>query len=115
MNKRQTGAYWEARAEEYLAAAGVQILEKNYRIRTGEIDLVGLDGPYLVFFEVKYRSGIRMGEPLLSVNAAKRRQILDTAAHYLYEHHYRTDAPVRFDCVGIMNGRIEWVKNAFGA
>lgn len=113
-NRRQRGTAYETLAAEYLNAAGMQIICRNYRSRYGEIDLIGLDGPYLVFIEVKYRASGKMGTPLDAVDARKRRRILETARRYLYENHYRTDTPVRFDCVGISGSRVEWVKNAFG-
>ena len=112
-NRRQTGTAYESLAADYLSDRGMQILHRNYRSRHGEIDLIGMDGNYLVFVEVKYRASGKMGDPLAAVDARKQRRILDTARHYLYENHYRTDAPVRFDCVGITGKRIEWVKNAF--
>lgn len=113
INRRRTGAHYEERAAEWLSERGVQILERNFRTRAGEIDLIGLDGPYLVFFEVKYRAGLKKGAPLLAVTPHKQRQILNTARSYLYERRYRTDAPVRFDCVGITPGEVTWVKDAF--
>ena len=113
LNKRKTGSRYEAMAADYLTQHGVEILERNYRIRTGEIDLIGKDGSYLVFFEVKYRRNAGMGEPLLAVDYRKRQQILFTARHYLYEHRCRADQPVRFDCVGITGGSTEWIRNAF--
>lgn len=115
MNRRRTGAAYEEQAAEYLASRGVQILQRNYRTRTGEIDLVGLDGPYLIFVEVKYRSSDLMGSPLQAVNVRKQRQIIATARQYLYEHRYMPDAPVRFDCIGITPGKTEWIRNAFTA
>ena len=63
MNRRETGTQYEERAAEYLIAQNYQILERNYRIRSGEIDIIARDGTVLVFIEVKYRkneeSGIR--------------------------------------------------------
>lgn len=112
-NRRQTGTAYESLAADHLAARGVQILCRNYRSRHGEIDLIGLDGEYLVFVEVKYRSSGKMGTPFSAVDARKQRRILETARHYLYENHYRTDAPVRFDCVGIEGKQITWMKDAF--
>ncbi len=113
-NRRQRGTAFESLAADYLTDRGVQIICRNDRGKHGEIDLIGLDGEYLVFIEVKYRASGKMGSPLDAVDAGKRRRILETARHYLYENHYRTDAPVRFDCVGIAGKNIEWVKNAFG-
>ncbi len=55
-NKRQTGAAYEEQAARFLLEQGYQILERNYRCRQGEIDVIARDGSYLVFVEVKYRS-----------------------------------------------------------
>ena len=58
MNNRQTGNAYEQMAVEYLQKKGMIILDRNFRRgRSGEIDIVGRDGKYLVFVEVKYRSG----------------------------------------------------------
>ena len=114
-NRRKTGTDYETRAAAWLESRGVQILCRNYRTRYGEVDLIGLDGPYLVFVEVKYRSSVKMGAPLEAVDWRKRQKILQTARHYLAEHHYRADAPVRFDCVGMTPEGTEWVRNAFMA
>ena len=55
-SKRKTGAEYEQKAGAYLEGQGYEILEYNYRCRTGEIDIVARDGEYLVFCEVKYRA-----------------------------------------------------------
>ena len=56
MNKRQTGSQYEEKAAEYMKQHGYQILERNYRCRQGEIDIIAQDGSYLVFVEVKTRA-----------------------------------------------------------
>lgn len=57
MNKREKGAQKEEQVCACLLSRGVKIVERNFRNRQGEIDVIGYDGGYLVFFEVKYRSG----------------------------------------------------------
>lgn len=58
MNTRQTGNVYEQIAADYLEKQGMRILERNFRRgRNGEIDIIGRDGKYLVFVEVKYRAG----------------------------------------------------------
>lgn len=114
MNKRTTGTKYETAAADYLEKNGAEILSRNYRTRVGEIDLIGRAEGYLVFFEVKYRSSDRMGDPLLAVDFRKRRKILQVAKYYLFENHVDPETPVRFDCIGITEGEIRWVKNAFG-
>ena len=60
-------------------SSGMRILEKNYRCREGEIDLVAMDGSYLVFVEVKYRRDQHAGHPAEAVDARKQRKIVRTA------------------------------------
>ena len=61
MNKREKGAQKEEQVCACLLSRGVKIVERNFRNRQGEIDVIGYDGGYLVFFEVKYRSGKSRG------------------------------------------------------
>ena len=61
MNKRKTGTEYEELAARWLTGKGFEILEKKYRCRIGEIDLIARDGRYLVFVEVKYRSDEKAG------------------------------------------------------
>ncbi|MDO4633228.1 MAG: YraN family protein [Eubacteriales bacterium] len=115
MNNRETGARYEALAAAYLMQEGFQILEKNYRIRSGEIDLIAREGRYLVFIEVKYRSSLREGSPLEAVNQKKQRVIIQTARHYLLSHGYSEDTPCRFDVVGMDGDRVTHIRDAFWA
>lgn len=112
-NRRQTGAEYEKKAAAYLLQQGVVILERNYRTRSGEIDLIGWDGAYLVFFEVKYRKSLKCGHPLEAVNRRKRNQIIKTARSYLYEKRYPDTTAIRFDCIAFLDCELSWVKNAF--
>ena len=113
MNKRKTGAEWEKLAAEYLERQGMRILEANFRCRQGEIDLIGLHEGYLVFVEVKYRSGTGKGYALAAVDSRKQRRICRAADYYRYTHGLGGNAGVRYDVVGIQGGKVEWVKNAF--
>ena len=61
-NNRETGSRHELQAAAFLTDRGYVILEKNYRCRTGEIDLIAKDGGYLVFVEVKFRSSKGSGD-----------------------------------------------------
>ena len=70
MNKRKTGTEYEELAARWLIEKGYEILEKNYRCRIGEIDLIARDGRYLVFVEVKYRSDEKAGDIILSLSNA---------------------------------------------
>ena len=79
MNTREKGAQKEQQVCAYLLSAGVEILERNFRARQGEIDIIGRDGGYLVFFEVKYRAGDSRGSAAEAVGSAKQKKICQTA------------------------------------
>lgn len=113
MNKRAVGAQYETMAADYLRGQGMRILARNYRLRSGEIDLIARDGNTIVFVEVKYRTDERQGNPLEAVSVSKQRTIVRTAQHYLLLNGYREDTPCRFDVVGIEGERIIHIPNAF--
>ena len=113
MNTREKGAQKEQQVCAYLLSAGVEILERNFRARQGEIDIIGRDGGYLVFFEVKYRAGDSRGSAAEAVGSAKQKKICQTADYYRLRHHCGEDTPIRFDAVAVDNERVQWIKNAF--
>ena len=112
MNRRGEPA--ESLAAAFLEREGLKILERNYRCRFGEIDIVARDGATLVFVEVRRRKSEAFGGPAESITAAKRTKIIRAARHYLARR--RNAPPCRFDAVLIRGEppRIEWIKNAFG-
>jgi putative endonuclease len=108
------GAKAEALAAQFLHAKGLALIERNYRCRMGEVDLVMRDGATLVFVEVRRRASGAYGGAAASITAAKRDRIVAAARHYLAG---RTSVPAcRFDAVLIEGepARIEWVRGAFG-
>ncbi len=113
MNKRQTGAKKELAAAEYLVAGGMKIVEKNFRNRQGEIDLIGYHDGYLVFVEVKYRKDHQKGAAIEAVNFHKQKQICKVADYYRYTHEISENTGVRYDVVAIQGTEIMWIKNAF--
>lgn len=113
MNRRKEGAYYENLVAEYLKTQGYEILEKNYRCRIGEIDLIAKEGETLVFVEVKYRRDDKMGDPKEAVNQKKQKKISMTASYYLMRECGRMDIPCRFDVAAVLGDQIEVVKNAF--
>lgn len=113
MNTRAKGAQKEEQVCACLLSGGVKILERNFRSRQGEIDIIGCDGEYLVFFEVKYRGGTGKGSAAEAVGAAKQRKICKVADYYRMLHHCPEDTPVRFDVVAVDGEKMEWIKNAF--
>jgi len=106
------GAAAEALAAEFLVARGLVILERNYRCRSGEIDLIARDSDMLVFVEVRLRSCAAFGGAAASITANKRRRIARAAKHYLgklgHEPPCRCDA-ILLDALDLQ--RIEWLKN----
>ncbi|MBE5869739.1 MAG: YraN family protein [Lachnospiraceae bacterium] len=113
MNKRQIGSKKEELAAAFLREKGVQIVRKNYRIRQGEIDLIGYEDRVLIFVEVKYRSAKRAGLPEDAVTTAKKRQICKVALFYLNQNKLGTDIPCRYDVIAIDEEGVRWYKNAF--
>lgn len=113
INKRQTGQEQENRAAVYLTERGYKILERNYRCRMGEIDLIAFHQGYLVFVEVKYRRGNRAGRPEEAVDFRKQKKISQTAAWYLKEKGLSLDTPCRFDVVAITPEEIRVFPDAF--
>lgn len=101
-------------AAAFLEEQGLEIVERNYRCRFGEIDLVARNGALLVFVEVRARSSEDYGGAAGSVTAAKRRRLLAAARHYLAFRGTRRAC--RFDVVLVRGPerRIEWLTDAFG-
>lgn len=113
-NKRRIGAYYEDRAAEYIESLNWKILERNFRAKTGEIDIIAADGESIVFIEVKYRAGERFGTPFEAVDIRKQRKISRTALFYYSRCGYPQETSGRFDVIGIYaDGRMEHIKNAF--
>ena len=112
-NKRLVGAKSEELAARYLCALGFRILEKNFRNRIGEIDLIGIEDGVLVFVEVKYRSDMRCGAPSAAVGTKKQRIISMVALYYLTLHPDYASFQCRFDVVCIMKDGIWLYRNAF--
>lgn len=111
MNKRSVGSFYEEAVSAYLKEKGVQIIEKNFRCRMGEIDLIGIDGDTLVFFEIKYRKNNLYGSPLEAVDYRKQKKIISVAKYYLT--YKDVDKYIRFDVIGVCDNEIEWIKDAF--
>lgn len=113
---KHIGEEGEAQALDYLVQNGCLPLRRNYRAGRYEIDLIVMDGAYLVFTEVKARSTDAFGTPGAFVDRRKQRHILQAAMRYLQENRLG-DVPCRFDVVEVYRaeGRIRWIKNAFTA
>lgn len=112
-NNRQKGSRYEEQAAAFLAGAGYQIIERNFRCRTGEIDIIAKEASVLVFAEVKYREGAGCGAPAEAVDRRKQKKIADTARYYLLTHGYGEDTACRFDVVAILGLEVQLYKDAF--
>ncbi len=113
MNRFREGQSYEQAAAERLTAKGWQILERNWRRHHTELDIIALDGKWLVFVEVKYRSSGSLQSPLEAVDRRKRVNICRTAAAYMLEKGIPADRPVRFDIVACGPRSMQLYKNAF--
>lgn len=112
LKQQQAGVIAERQASGFLQQQGLRELEKNYRCRSGEIDLVMQDQETLVFVEVRQRRDTRFGDALESIDTRKQHRIRKAAEHYLLHHSWT--GPCRFDAVGINGaGRLHWVQSAF--
>ena len=100
-------------AASFLTHHGLKLIERNYRCRFGEIDLIARDGKTLVFVEVRMRTRADFGGAAESITAAKRLKLTRTARHYLAQLHAMPAC--RFDALLLSGKRAapEWVKNAF--
>lgn len=113
-NKRAVGTQYEQIAADYLIKEGFQILERNFRCRQGEIDLIAREGEWLVFLEVKYRKTAALGEPAEAIDRRKQERIYRAAEYYLYRFCYGRKLRCRFDVVVILGEEISLIRNAFG-
>lgn len=112
-NGRQVGAAFEEKACLFLKEKGMRILERNFRVRQGEIDIIAKDRGTLVFVEVKYRKDGSRGLPEEAVDFRKQRQICRVALFYLSFRHLPLSTPCRFDVVAICGNEVRWIPNAF--
>jgi len=118
MTHRTNGRVWEERVYEYLAQHGLKILKHSYHCRFGELDLVCADGDTLAIVEVRSRAAGSIASALETVDARKRRKLIQTTRHLLMRHPEWAERPVRFDIVAIdssdtCNAQYAWIKNAF--
>ena len=112
------GAQAEQAACDHLCAKGLKLQLRNYRCRSGEIDLIMRDGETLVFVEVRYRSNNRFGGAAASVDATKQRKLIRAAQTFLAEQRLN-HTPCRFDVVTVSphdgSMRVDWIPNAIEA
>lgn len=112
--KDRLGRRGEATAARYLEAAGLRIVDRNWRCPAGEIDLVAVDGSTLVIIEVKTRSSDDFGQPLEAITASKLERLYVLASTWARAHNQRFSG-FRIDAVGVLDDgtgapRIEHVR-----
>ena len=120
-NIYEDGLRAEEMAASYLSGKQYEILEKRFRCRQGEIDLIALDHqlslPVLVFVEVKYRHDLSFGRPSLAVTPEKMRRLIYTAEYYRSQKRI-DEMKMRFDIIEIWwagdHHKIHHYQNAFG-
>jgi putative endonuclease len=105
-------------AVDFLRARGLQILERNFRRRLGELDIVARDGDVLVIVEVRSRASDRFGGAAASVDSRKQKRLVRAAAQLLQQRRDFSHLPVRFDVISVsetavVSPRVEWFQHAF--
>jgi putative endonuclease len=114
--KQHFGLQGEELAVRHLKKKGYRIIERNFRTRAGEIDIIAKHKGQIVFAEVKTRHTNRYGHPKLAVTDHKQRKISMVALAYL-KRHYAVETSARFDVVTIQSSEegptIEIFPNAF--
>lgn len=113
INKRSVGNEYEERAVDYLVKSGVKILKRNFRSRFGEIDIIGRDKEYLVFYEVKYKKSTLKGYPEEAVNINKMKKICKVSDYYRLINGIGEDSFIRFDVLSLTDNDCKHIKNAF--
>lgn len=117
--RQALGLSIEARAARWLMEQGLTLLERNYRIVGGEIDLILRHDAQIVFVEVRYRREPGSTRAVDSVGPRKQRLLLRCAQAWLGAHREHARRPCRFDVLGVEGEpeqlRFEWIRDAFGA
>ena len=111
----EKGRTGEELAAEFLSKQGIEIIERNYHTKFGEIDLIGFDKSTIIFIEVKLRNNDNFGTPVEAVTQTKLKRIYKSAQLYISENESNYD--YRFDVIAISKDNInrcyhlEWFKN----
>jgi len=110
--RHQRGLDGEEQAIRYLQARGWEVVAHRFRVGRIELDLVARRGRLVAFVEVKARRGAAFGSPFEAVTGAKRREIVKAARVWM-DRHGREGDVYRFDCIGIVDNKLEHVEDAF--
>ena len=106
--RHQTGSNGEQQATKYLQNNGYTILERNWRRRIGEIDIIAQKGTVIYFFEVKTRSGLRYGHPFHAIGRRKRMMLRRLGLTYVTDHHLPYTA-LSIGAIGIIQQQLVYL------
>lgn len=115
------GDWYEDAAARWLCAQGWQVVQRNFRCKLGEIDIIALDGECLVFVEVRARSNPRFSSAAASVDRRKQRKLLRAARVFLQHNAHWQARPCRFDVLAfnprqsLSEPAPQWIRSAFSA
>ncbi|MBK3332817.1 YraN family protein [Persephonella atlantica] len=114
MGSFQTGKQAEEMAAKFLENNGYNVIERNFRTRFGEIDIVATEEDTLVFVEVRFRRSKDFGLPEETINSRKIQKIVNTAYRYIsMKNPHFSD--IRFDVIAVDTEGVRHIKNAFEA
>ncbi len=118
---KTTGDIYEQQAVQWIEKRGVRVLNRNFRRKTGEIDIIAVDGEYLVFIEVRSRAPSRFAVAAATVDRKKQLRLVRTAQLFLQCNTALAHRPCRFDVIAFESGRSDdvatpqWIRGAFTA
>lgn len=118
MKRKEFGKYGEDRAVKFLRKSGYRIIERNFRNRLGEIDIIARDGEVITFVEVKSRQDNQFGSPLEAIDHRKMHQLGKVALSFIKARGL-SEARCRFDVLALSagtkvpNDEIALIKDAF--
>ena len=113
MNKSEIGKSGENQAIEMLQNAGMKVIERNFRSKFGEIDIIALDGETVVFIEVKTWSVYGIENLPYSLNKKKQNRIIETAKYFLAINRKYNGRAIRFDVVFVGKESAAHLASAF--
>lgn len=115
MNHRKTGTEGEDLAVAYLIKKQFEIIKRNFRSRSGEVDIVCRDKDEIAFVEVKYWDYYDFEDLEYSINLNKQRRIVDTSRYFLLQYQQYRDFRLRFDVIFLSRrtGKLHHLINAF--
>ncbi|MDR2730117.1 MAG: YraN family protein [Treponema sp.] len=112
-NTVSLGKYGEGQAVTALETAGMKIIDRNYRSKAGEIDIIALDGETVVFVEVKAWSAYGLEDLQYSVDTKKQNKIIKTAKYFLSENRKYSNMTIRFDVIFVKKNSLIHLASAF--